>query len=480
MAAGDYIVRRNNANTDEVPNTGTSLVCLWDTSVGSKGSMSYLDGVFTLGETGRYLVFYSDQYVTASTTNNERLCVVTRLRLGGSFLDEGRSSGFIRKASGSQEYINSGAAIIEVTSISGTDDELEIVHDRVDDVTTASQRPDRTPDRSGVTILKLDDSWNYGRYITTGNKSPSTTDFASIDLSFDSNVQEDSPFTRTGADIDIASGNICLVAWSLNINNTGSTRSEYGARLTLDGSFVHGSVNQGYARGSQEDCTDGSMSGFCLIDPTSGQDLTLSVTSWENGTSNALLSGCNLQIVELPSSAQVAIVEATTGDINAAATDFTWDTAPRIDTAAFTHTTTEANVDVDNAGDYLVNVSMGETDDIGSSATRAEPAVNFRVNTTNLEHIGASSHARSTQQAEHGGMSCGGLLLGLSADDSIIARVDKLNSTAAAAIPCDQGGMQILRLSSVFDPPPAAPSIASWMGKISDGSNLHRTEVVSY
>jgi len=101
MSAGDYLKRRNNANTDTVPNAGSDLLLLYDTAVANVGSgITYSAGTFTLGETGNFLVMVSEQIGTTSTTNNERLNAKMTFTLAGTELVEGYSTFFIRKSGG--------------------------------------------------------------------------------------------------------------------------------------------------------------------------------------------------------------------------------------------------------------------------------------------------------------------------------------------------------------------------------------------
>ena len=224
MATGDYVVRRNASNTDTIPNAGSDLLLLWDTSVASKGSgITYNAGTFTLGETGRFLILCSDQEGTTSTTNNERINTKMTLTLGGTELLQGYCTNYIRKNGGSQEALHFSAAVIEVTSTTGNADELQVRKERIDNTTGANEEPDRIADRSGITIIKLDDNWNYGRYEGTTFTTTATDDGETVaDLS--TTTEQDSPFTRTGNVIDVATTNLVLAIYSLEVRRCISYR----------------------------------------------------------------------------------------------------------------------------------------------------------------------------------------------------------------------------------------------------------------
>lgn len=451
MAAGDFLVRRNNANTDTIPNAGSDLLLLWDTAVDNEGSgITYNSGTFTLGETGRFLVVYSEQYQSLTVTDNQRLNVKTTLTLAGTELVEGYHAGYLRKKDGCDEFVNFGAAIINVSTTTGNGDELQIRAERIDNVTSSLEAPDRVPDRSGVAIIKLDDTWDYGRYESSSTFSSNGTDNGVVVANLGTTNEEDATFTRTNNTIDIATNNYVLAVYSLKNETAPGFRAEFQSRLTLGGSVVPGSYAHTYVR-DMENAIWGGMSNVCLLNPTSGQDLELELVTRETGGGGGWSAA--LQLVELPSAAEAIIVEATTGDFNAAATNFSWDTNPVIDSAAFTHTAGNANIDVDNAGDYLVMASQATETPI--TAARMLPFIGFRVNSTDISYAGNTSFARKVTDgtAEYAAVTTSTLLTNLSANDSIYTRNDQL-SDEGASINCDVGAMSLLRLSSLFSAPP--------------------------
>jgi len=442
MAAGDYKIMRNASNTDAIPNTGSDLLLLWDTAVDNTGSgIIYSSGTFTLGETGKFLVLASDYASTTDTTNNERINWKMTLTLGGTELEEGHSTDYIRKNSGNQGGIQQSMAIIDVTSTAGTADELQIRLERIDNSTTGTVNRVAN-NRSGITIIKLDDTFGYGMYRSSAPTTASSTNGAATVVNIQTNDQQDSPFTRTTNSVDIATTNLVLALYSLKGDSNGN-RLEVQGRLTLGGTVVPGSYTQTYIRNSDNSIW-GGMSGGVLLSPTSGQDLELEVVTRELGGNDWTAT---LQLIELPTGAEAAIMEATSGGYNVAATNFAWDTLPHIDTAAFTATAGNANIDVDNADDYLVFASQATTS--AEAATRATPAVQFRVNTTDIEFAGNSSYHRNTGTAEYSAMSIGTLLPSLSASDSIYVRNDRIG-TNTTAINNDVGAFSVLRLSSIF------------------------------
>lgn len=446
MSAGDFKVMRNASNTDAIPSSGSDLLLLWDTAVSNKGSgITYSAGTFTLGEIGRFLVMCSDQYGTTDTTNNTRTNAKTTFTLAGTELITGYSTGFIRKSGGSQEFINFSSGIIEVTTTAGTGDELQIRSERADAYSPAINR---IADRSGITIVKLDDSWDYGRYHSSANTTSSASDGAAVTMNIQTEDEEDLTFTRTTNTVDIATGNLVLAVYSLKCEDgTAGGRQEFQGRLTLGGTVVPGSYTQTYIRDYLDE-EWGGMSNVCLLKPTSGDDLEVELVTREAGGTATFEA--SLQLVELPSTATAAIMEATGGDFNTSATNFTWDTLPYIDTDDFTATAGNANIDIDKDGDYLVFASQGCT--AASTAARAVPALSFRVNTTDDETAGGSSFNRTSGTARYAAISTGTLLTGLSVSDSIYAHNDRIG-TVSLSITNGSGAFSVLSLASLVPSP---------------------------
>ena len=449
MAALDYIIRTNSSNTDVIPAAGSDLLLDWPTAVANVGSgITHSSGTITLGETGHFLVMCSDHATSVDNTNNERIAYKMTLNLAGTELVEGYCAAYIRKNDVDLlDYITFSAAIINVTTTTGNGDDLQVRCERIDD-TTAVTGPARTvSDRCGITVIKLDDTWGYGRYQSSSVTATSATDDVRTVMNIQTQDEEDSPFTRSTNDIDIATGNLVLAVYSVKSEDaTPSGRAEYQSNLFLNGAAVDGSWNQQYIRTT--DNTDwGGSSNVVLLNPTSGWDLNVGVVSRETGGEEFSAA---VQLVELPSGAEAIILESGAGDYNATA-NFNWPNAAAYeDTAAFTFSSGQTNVDVDNAGDYIVTASMANATDAGSGVTRGMPALQFRVNTTDVEYVGNSSYNRNSNTADHSGLSCATLLTGLSANDSIHCRTEQFGN--AGTITNTAGQFAVLRLSSLAAP----------------------------
>lgn len=450
MAAGDYVIRRNSSNTDVIPATASGDLLLdWPTAVANVGSgITHSAGTFTLGEIGHFLVMCSEHTHSVDNTNNERIGYSMAFTLAGTELVEGYSNAFIRKNNTALlDYITFGATVIEVTTTTGNGDELEVRLQRADDVILTG--PVRVvDDRSGITIIKLDDAWGYGRYQSSAVTATSATDNTRTVMNIQTQDEQDSPFTRTTNDVDIASTNLILAVYSVKSQDAGSAgRSEFQSNLFLGGTALEGSWNQQYSRNSQDGGWAGSSNVVLFKPGSSGLDINVGVVSREGGGEDFEAA---LQLIELPTSTEAIIVESAAGNYNVIATNFNWPNAPAYeDTAAFTFSAGQTNIDVDNDGDYIVIAAQCDATDAGTAATRAMPALQFRVNTTDVEHVGSTTYNRNNNTADHSGLACATLLPNLSINDSIHCRNDKLGANSTTITNTD-GAFAVIRLSSLF------------------------------
>lgn len=444
MAIGDYLTMRNTTDTTSIPeNFGTLVTAVYDTTAGSSGSgISYSAGTFTVSAAGKYLVGYSDQAGTTDTTNNERNQIITWIQVEGVDAPYyGWDAGYIRKASGSQEEIMSGVAILDLAAA----DTFKIVIQRSDDSTVGTVN--RVTDRSGIYVISLDTALNYGRYRGTLT-APSSVNDGVVTLDLNTTDEQDSPFTLASNEVDLATTNPVLYCYSIRAaNHSDTTRSEYQSRVQLAGAVKAGSYDQCYARGSDNtDCCGMSVSG--LVYPSSGDNFLVELVTRDDGDITADFD-TNLQLVELPAATQAVIAEATSGDMNpTTAADFAWDTYPHVDTATFTTGTAgQTWINVDVAGDYLAMASLAVTTYEG--VQRAVPAISFRVQDVQDDSFGATAYNRGNGTAGFAAVATSGLLTGLSADDDIELYTDRVGTQTGALI-VGSGAMSILQLSSIM------------------------------
>lgn len=451
MATGDYLVRRNNANTDEVPDAGSDLLLLWDTAYASRGSsITYSAGTFTLGETGRYLVLASEQIGTTDTTNNQRNNAKLTFNLGGTELQEGYGTGYIRRSGGSQECLIQSMAIIEVTSLVGGANDLQVRVERVD--TSTAGTVDRVAnDRCGVSILKLDDNLNYGRY--KGSGTTSSTSGGQDIVTLNTTVEEDGTvFSRSGDEVDITSTNRVLVITSFKIDesNTNNTRSEYSSYMRDVGGTITTLENTRVQTYKRSNSTQGcNLGGACIatvLEPDANAQWQMLIFTHGGA---AVDYDADIMLVELPATCNAVKLSDSNGDdFNQVDTQFNWSTTDFVDTDAFTVSTPTTDITVDNTGPYLAFANFAERN--SSSATRGLPAAGFQVNDVTVNICGHSSFNRNTAGLNHAQLAYGGLL-DLTANDTVQAWLNQLG-TNGNTVAADASNFVMIEVDT-FAPP---------------------------
>lgn len=438
----EYLIMRNDTETDILPNVGSVLNSTWDTEVSTLGtSITYSAGEFQL-DIGKYLVMYSERWDTADTTNNTRVEIQGRVFFNNATSSVGAAQCFIRKSSGQQECIVAGAGIFDVTS---DNTPLEILFYGTQDHNTGL--PSRVPDWGGVQIIKLPNDLNYARYSRDTTVAANTSQSVWADVTWESNDEEDAGFSRSGADITITNAGRYLYAYSMPISHTSaSSRTEYNARITLDDVEVTGTRGSTYMRGS-DGARDGVLNSVGIIDVATNDVLT--VENLERaGTASTFGSEINLQLVQLPSDAKTFIREATTGDHNPSTlTEFAWDTNPYIDTDTFTVTSvTDTVTEVDVAGDYLFFFNQASNDSAGSQ--RMYPTGRLSVDDVIVTYMADGTYIRNSGTADDGAVKGGVFVPNMTVGQNVSVENIALGASGTGEV--DFGAFSGLRMDTLF------------------------------
>jgi len=153
--AGAYAVYRESTGFEAINTTASDLG--WDTTVSSAALFSIDAGRtnITLSEAGHYLALYNIGVEVQSGT----VLAETQgyLFVNGAQSNYGRSSCTMLNQNGHTECWMSGATIIETTAV---DQAVKIQAQRTDSGGTNTRR---SGGDSGVTLVRLDDSWEFAR-----------------------------------------------------------------------------------------------------------------------------------------------------------------------------------------------------------------------------------------------------------------------------------------------------------------------------
>jgi len=439
MAAGDFYIRKNTSDTTAVPNAGSNEDSGWYTVERDVGSIvSYTDPNFQL-DIGTYLIMYSEYFETTDVTNNERIEIQGEIHVSGTGVVGGYGQGYIRKSSGDQECVVRGQHILRVTS-DNTD--VFVRFYRTDNSTTGTVN--RVPGNGGVIILELDNNDNFAFYSNSATHSITATDST---FNFNTNDRQDTGFSNSGAGvITITNAGRYLVQYSIDISQTSTGREDVRAWLTVNGTATVevGTYGYCYSRGS-DGCQDGALSWIGIIDVAASDTIQVRcdvpTTATFTGATNS-----RLQFWQIPSGGDECIINATNGDYSNAATGFAWDTVPHIDTASFTHTAGNSNLDIDQRDHLLVFATFSQqgTDTV----QRGVPFTRFQLDDTDLDYMCGDVYHRNSGGSGLVAVNVAGIVHDVVTDASL--EVSTEARAASGALNNDSGQFSALSLEALY------------------------------
>ena len=440
MSAGDFYIRKNASDsTGNLPDEGgADLNASWDTLVYDEGSIVTYSSPNLRVDTGLYLIMYSEHFMSDETTNNERIEIQGEIHTG-SGIAGGHGQDYIRKSSGvGQDATVSGSMILDVTS-DNTD--IFIKFYRTD--ASADIGVHRVAGHGGVTILQLDDTHNYGFYSNSAAQTLSGN--TEVDIVLNTNDQQDTGFSRSSNAITISNAGRYFCTYSMKINQTGTGREDIRAHLEIGTTRILGTDSYSYLRGdNNEFCDDGALTWMGIIDVDAGDVITMRIYSHTSLPGSILAGTLSIQFWQLPSSADTAIIEATTGDFNADAV-FDWDTMSQIDTDSFTYTNGNSNVDVNQNDHVLVFATVNN--DVADTPQRAIPRLKLLNDGDLVDHATASVYHRNSS-SDGVAVNIGTIIPLVASDTGIEMETEVLETTGSLVN--DSGQFSMLSLESIW------------------------------
>jgi len=457
MAAGDLFIGVNTSNTDSVPNAGSTLDAVWEGQTDTGNIVEQIGANLRL-DIGKYLVMYSEKFITGDTTNNERIQLQGEIIVDGTVAG-GRGANYIRKTSGHQSAVVTGQTIIDVTS---NDTDVVIRFERTDNSTSGTV--DRETDFGGVFILQLDDTHNYAQYSNSGNQS--TSDTANLQMGLDTTDQQDTGFSIAANTVTVTNAGRYVVLYEADLFNTATGREDIVGRLRQNGSAFTGGFSTYYSRGS-DNCRDGAISWIGLVDVGANDTFDVQIQCPTSAT--ITVSGQKLQMWQLPSGNNTIITEATNGNMNLLDQPFDMDTIRHIDGTRFAHTAGTSVINT-NQEDYLLAFgSLGNETFAGT--TRAAPEMRFRVNGTVNNTAASNKYNRNSGGAGRIGLNTAGIIQ--TTNNTDVELFMSRGASATGAVNNDTGQFALVSLVDIFGAY-VFPPVISDMGDniISPGENL--------
>jgi len=414
---------------------------------------------------GHHLVLYNSRF--DDTTGSERSEVQTNLSLNGNDLAAGWSQGYIRRASGDDEAITSGGAIIEAGAAG---DVLTLESFRTDSNPGAGMQ--REPNATGLQLLKLNDNWNYAR-LSLGSDASVANSAAFNNVVYDSIDELDSAgfsYNSTTGDINLTEGGNYLVLANSQIS-TGTTggRAAFLHRLALNGTGVDGTQTSVYLRGA-DGTNDGAATIGTVINASAGQNLSVQVAEEFNSPNGTLTGGRTaVTIVRLPDTGQYLRTNEITADnsgqnLNPGGgnagpnTAVSYDTVDEIDAAAFSRPD-DSTVQVQQTGSYLF---LNQWFDAADSDTTARKNVNqgYQVNGGGVLDYGQSARYNREGNPNESAGNWGGALLDLNAGDEVQVLTGRLGAGGVAT--ANEVALQGILLESIFNTAPVVNGVVDF------------------
>lgn len=345
---------------------------------------------FDLTAWGHYLVMYS--VPVRSTGGSDRSEIQSWLRINGSTqVPYSYGSSYIRRADGDFEGYNEGAAVIDVAP----GDTIELLMQKTD---TNTATEERTPNRSWINILKLDDLWDYAR-VRPSSSQAITTAWQDIDLTTVDELDIWN-FTASWNDITLWSAGKYLVSYSVGTVTTWTVRTNNEVRITIDGFEVEATRSTAYARAQRWSFTGIASYVWIIETSTVNQVLNLEVrreSSQQWTTNNTVPGKTGITITKLPDSADyVRIGEVIWWqDITVIPnTPLTFDTTIEQGIDLQHDSVNSSEIDINALWDYMFFHSIYNSQEVVNNANRENPYLEWQISWVTLPYWVSGSYNR--------------------------------------------------------------------------------------
>lgn len=275
-------------------------------------------GVLTIKEDGLYLIMNHlsvDRGGGSNRTSGESFLYINGVKVSGCHTD-----GFLRRASGSDEFSDTAYGLYELTD----GDTVELVQNRINvagsNADVVGTTTTNTPFKTTLTITKLntDDATCILEGAVGDAQSMSDNDNFD-DVTWTTQTRLDTGYTHTSGSANIQldeAGRYLIMysdTWERTVQST--IRSGVYHRLELDGVDVSGSYDNNYIRGSQtsEHIMYGNNSACTLIETGDANEIVKLKVAQEAGglTLNRIPLSSRICIYKLPASAKSFKVDST-------------------------------------------------------------------------------------------------------------------------------------------------------------------------
>jgi hypothetical protein len=456
MPAGSMAIYREATGGEDRDST-SDINCTFDTTVFEDDRVFEMQANrydIEIKERGHYLLLGNEVIDNSSGTS--------RLMHHGRFVHnsntlQGSGSGYIRMTQGCEsDYVNV-ACIEDITSANNN---LNFINKNVS--TTTGANSTRRANSSGLSLLKLDDTWDYIRLTAyTGTPGPLQQLGGAIGWSTQDEYDTGS-FTHDPAGRNSRIGlkstgwYLCCFTFHAYANNVPASRCSAYSAIRFNGSTYFKNSTWGtYARQTQN-CNTLRLSGVCLIYNDTADDYVELMGLTSGGGAQIIQSSTHWQMCKLPDEViNVLEIQDSSGgqSMDVTQTAFDYD-AETFDQSAFEHdtSTNPDNVTIKKPGPFLF-IGTGRANYAPATNTRYNSLLKFRKDGRDLQYGQGGNFFRNGTVDDYG---FGAALIFpyLDVDDVIdCTREDESSSSGAAPTTvANYTGMQALYLPSIFPP----------------------------
>jgi hypothetical protein len=453
-ANGDVAVFREVTGLQTIGTSVTDIT--WDATVKSDApyALQANSTDIDLADAGHYLVMYSVPTQSAGGSNRSEMQSWLRIN-DTTNLNYGRGQGYIRRSGGADEAYNQGAAIINVSA----GDDVRLQMQRTD---SNSATVETRPNKSGISLVKLDSTWDFVRSRPTANQTfGSTTSFVDVTLATDDEM-DSGGFSRSGAGITLIEGGKYLVTYNIGVSHSStSIRVNDEARLVIDNGTpveIDGTRVSTYLRGSNA-TNDGVMSWVGIINASANDVLKMQVrreSEVDAGSHRVDAAETGITIAKLPDTADYIRLGETGGgqNLSLARSAITWDQTIEEDGGSFDHDATNTSrINIDADGDFLFFHSMYASRAAGSG-TREAQFLEWRKNGSTLFTWGSSGQFNRGDQGSYdartSGSSSGMVMNALLSSDYIELTQTNEAADSSSTYQANRMGIQGVKISTLF------------------------------
>jgi len=433
MATGDFLIRRNDAETDAI--LSSNFTATWDTEVHDEGgTITYSAGLFTVPDDAPYFILYSERFVT----DTNYTVIQAELLINGVVIEGGKDHTHITTSYGSYDSMVNGHVILELSA----NDTVAVRYHRSETKTLTCTR---VPDDGGFQILQLPDNNDFGLYSTTADHDIA---FAYEQLLFNTLREDSATFSGSGAPLDtiqVQSAGRYVYCFSGDTSITSASppaTGEFRLEVAVSGTRLLNTRGSTYVTNYIPGDDEGALSTTGLLNLDSGDNISL-WGSFENHKTNVgrtatVASGFTFQLWKLPGASSEFLGTGQDAEDMQGTANWSWNSSDYIDTDSFTISPSGGEfsaVAVDTPGHFLVLHNAVQDNTPSETVREAVPQNYITVSGVKIPYGSGATldfgDSATNQDSGKYGITVAAILPNLSADEEISVYTVPIGNTGS-------------------------------------------------